>query len=318
MSKQGKSQIGIGGYMEFERYTGREFHDSALRFNLARTAVAFAVKAGGVKRVLLPRYLCSSIGEALLKEGIASDYYRLKEDMTPDIDKHPNSGECVFIVNYFGRFNNDELEAMRRLYGNIFIDNTQSFFQPPLCGVDTVYSCRKYFGVPDGAYLYTKNTEAYEKLPPDYSRARLKHIFGRFEAGPEGYYQDFKRNELRLTEHGIRRMSELTQNMLKGIDYEIAMRKRSDNFNILDAALSDLNHLSVKNRAGLFMYPFMPDNPNETRLKLLANKIYIPTLWPEVEEGFEPETGFAKNILPLPIDQRYGKEEMERIIDILI
>lgn len=37
----------------------------------------------------------------------------------------------------------------------IILDNTQSFFQKPISGIDTIYSCRKYFGVPDGAYLST-------------------------------------------------------------------------------------------------------------------------------------------------------------------
>ena len=38
---------------------------------------------------------------------------------------------------------------------NVIIDNVQAYFQRPIEGFDTLYSCRKYFGVPDGAVLYT-------------------------------------------------------------------------------------------------------------------------------------------------------------------
>jgi hypothetical protein len=49
---------------------------------------------------------------------------------------------------------------------------------------------------------------------------------------------------------------------------------------------------------------------------LAAKKIFVPTLWQEVTEmGQELEAELAKNILPLPCDQRYGKEDMERIAE---
>ena len=56
---------------------------------------------------------------------------------------------------------------------------------------------------------------------------------------------------------------------------------------------------------------FMP-----IKKKLAAQKIYVPTLWPNVldMEG-TMEKDYAENILPLPCDQRYTAEDMTRIID---
>ena len=64
------------------------------------------------------------------------------------------------------------------------------------------------------------------------------------------------------------------------------------------------------------MYPLLLKNGAEIRSRLQQMKIYIPTLWPNVLEwcgADETEYYMAKNILPLPIDQRYGEMEMEVI-----
>lgn len=62
------------------------------------------------------------------------------------------------------------------------------------------------------------------------------------------------------------------------------------------------------------MYPFWIEGGNRVRKRLLEQKIYIPTLWPDVPgrcSREDPEYGMADDILPLPVDQRYGREDME-------
>ena len=68
------------------------------------------------------------------------------------------------------------------------------------------------------------------------------------------------------------------------------------------------------------MFPFMVDNASELRDNLIANKIYVPILWPNVIEEIESDTleyKMAENILPLPCDHRYGMEEMNYIVNII-
>ena len=68
------------------------------------------------------------------------------------------------------------------------------------------------------------------------------------------------------------------------------------------------------------MFPFMVDNASELRDILIANKIYVPILWPNVIEETESDTleyKMAENILPLPCDHRYGIEEMNYIVNII-
>ena len=50
--------------------------------------------------------------------------------------------------------------------------------------------------------------------------------------------------------------------------------------------------------------------------QLAKRKIYVATLWPNVlGTGLDIETEFAENILPLPCDQRYSEEDMQRVAD---
>ena len=67
------------------------------------------------------------------------------------------------------------------------------------------------------------------------------------------------------------------------------------------------------------MYPFYSKNPAKLKEKLISNKIYVPTLWPNVLEQNKDEIGYdyALNIIPLPCDQRYGEVDMKKIIKII-
>lgn len=57
-------------------------------------------------------------------------------------------------------------------YSNLIVDNVQAFYTPPIKGLDTIYTCRKFFGVPDEAYLYT-DCILTESIPYDKSYDRL-------------------------------------------------------------------------------------------------------------------------------------------------
>ena len=93
------------------------------------------------------------------------------------------------------------------------------FFSKPLTGVDTFYSPRKFFGLPDGAYLYT-DKEIELEFEQDISINRIEHLLGRIEHGAEAHYETFKRNDEALMNQPIKQMSSLTSKLLKTIDYK--------------------------------------------------------------------------------------------------
>lgn len=113
-------------------------------------------------------------------------------------------------------------------------------------------------------------------------------------------------------------MSRLTNNLLHGINYEHIARVRENNFNYLNAELGNINQLKLKSIYGAFMYPLLIQNGATMRKILQNEKVYIPTLWPNVLKECPSnslEYHFAANILPIPVDQRYGIRDMKHLVE---
>lgn len=305
----------LGGYIEFEHYHGALLHDGAIALNCGRNALAYLFKTRGIRRIKLPYFLCSSIPDVCRRENVAVGCYRIGPDFLPEEDLRLGDDEWLFLVNFYGQLNNEEIAEYSRKYKRVIVDNTHSYFQEPVDHVDTLYSCRKFFGVPDGAFLYT-DAVCPDALPQDVSFERMRFLLGRYEKTAGEFYGEYQQNNRFFVSEPVKRMSKLTENLLRGIDYKYVVSRRKENFAYLHQHLSDENQLAVK--PALFMYPFMIENGKRIRAKLLELKIYIPTLWPAVfniTNTGDIEYKMAENILPLPIDQRYGKKELRMILE---
>lgn len=290
-----------------------------IELNTGRNALAYLIKVKGIKKVYIPHYLCDSVSGVL--EGLSVEYegYSIDKNFNPSFDKKLKNDEYLYVVNYYGQISNSTMKSFKERYGSIIVDNTQSFFQKPIKDIDTIYSLRKYFGVSDGAYLSTDKI-LEEKLEEEKSSHRMKHILGRFEGEASTYYNDFKENDESFKMLPLKKMSRLSKNILGAIDYEKVRLRRHQNFLYLHENLSNSNTLDISVPDGPFSYPYYIENGIEIRKRLAEEKIYVPTLWPNVlKENPKKsiEYDYAANILPIPCDQRYGKEEIERLIEVL-
>ena len=306
----------IGGYFGLEQLISNEYYTDLAAVNNARCALLYIIKARHYNKVYLPYFLCDSVRLVLEREKIPFEEYRIDRTFLPLLDIKTNAEEVVYIVNYYGLLCDEQLICLRNRYGNIVVDNAQAFFAKPVKGIDTIYSCRKFFGVPDGGYAYT-DAEVDETIPVDVSMGRMKHILGRFEGNSASdYYDYFNNNDESFKEIELRLMSKLTHNILGAIDYEAAKRRREDNFLFLSKALGERNLLKIKCPAGPYAYPFYVQDGMIIKKQLAKRKIYVATLWPNVlGTGLDIETDFTENILPLPCDQRYSEEDMQKVVD---
>lgn len=308
-----------GGYIEYERYYGTEFHPNALALNCGRNCLAYLIQTKGIKKIYLPFFLCSSVADTCEKYGVEIQYYHVNKNFQPEIEFEFQENEYLYMVNYYGQLENGLIKNWKEKCPNLIVDNAQAYFQMPVEGVDTLYTCRKYFGVADGAYLYTDQRDS-AILGQDYSYERMRFLMGRYEKNANEFYGEYVENNKRFQEAPILRMSGLTHNLLKGIDYAKVTRCRTENFGVLNEILEKYNDLVLNIPQGAFMYPLYIENGEEVRNKCRLRKIYIPTLWPDVLEKCDETTleyHMAKNILPLPVDQRYGKEDMEYIAEVI-
>ena len=311
----------IGGYFGMECGSGSTPHPLAMALNLGRHALAFAVRSRGYRRLYVPRYTCDVLGGPLKSNGVELVFYGLDDSMDPLFDPQGlDEGEGFLYTNYFG-LKDPTVARIAAAGRNLIVDNAQSFYAPPLPGVDTFYSCRKFFGTPDGAYLYS-SSGSIKDLERDRSYDRLEHLLRGVDQGTEEGYPYFLAHEEALDRIPMRAMSHLTTAMMAGIDHSEVRARRRSNRDHLHRELKDRNLLPI-DPAGAEVpmdYPFLTED-RALRERLLAHRIYSPRYWPgllgPVEAG-TAEQRFVDSIVHLPIDQRYGPEHMDRVLEVVL
>jgi hypothetical protein len=309
----------IGGYFNLQLPALEEYYPSLIKLNTGRNALEYILKANGYSCIYIPYFTCEVILEPIKKLGIQYHFYTLDKNLDPIIDFEIEANECFLYTNYFG-IKQLTVNNLAKIDMNLIVDNSQAFFLKPAAGIDTFYSCRKFFGVPDGAYLQS-NLISSTKFERDISYDRMSHLLISIDQSIEKGYEAYKSNNDILSKNPIRRMSFLTEYLLKSIDYESCRVIRNKNFKILHEALSNKNQLEIDTSLinGPLCYPFLSNKEN-IKNKLISKRVFIPVYWPNVfkwttEKMFE--NYLAHNLVSLPIDHRYNEEDMERIINYL-
>ncbi|MCH5249269.1 MAG: hypothetical protein J1E98_05035 [Lachnospiraceae bacterium] len=235
----------------------------------------------------------------------------------------------------------------------IMEDVTQSYYLEGV-GAEADYvvgSLRKWYPVPDGGFVVSDEKLAVEHIEPngEYAMNRLKILTDKWEylngkneqdedkrkLDKEKFLSQNREMEEQLDKYfGIREMSNETAYILKRTDEHNARLRRSDNYKYLYDRLKDrmlisedrkddtkfAPIISIPETAPLY-FPVYADKRDELQSFLSSSGIYAPVLWPIGKENAEYLTDDEKYIyehmLALPIDQRYGREEMQRIVEVL-
>ena len=304
----------IGGYLELERFTGPMLHEEALALSSGRACLSYLIEQRGIRKITLPDFNCDVVEQACRTHDVRIRYYRIGTDLRPKNLK-VEEDEWLYLVNFYGLLHQEELEHYAIQFPRIIIDNAQAYFAPPLPGVDTLYTCRKFIGVADGGFLYTDAPA--RDLPRDESRDRMGFVLGRVERPAGEYFQEAAENNDALS-LSPSKMSRITENLLHAVDYEAVKRSRTENCYLLHDGLGAFNRLSVRPVTGAYAYPLMLPEGEKIRKSLIERKIFVPQLWPNVlrEQPADSDAcRLTREILPLPCDQRYGAEEMRFIIE---
>ena len=265
----------IGGFLELELNHGSEFHEHGIALNSGRNGLRYLIRGRTIKRIWLPKLLCSAISDTCKEESVEILYYSIDKQLRPVLPQSLE-GDWLYLINYYGQYSVEEIRHLGQIYKNIIVDNVQAFYTKPIDGLDTIYTCRKFFGVPDGGYLYTDCTLS-KILQKDESYDRLTFLAGRLERSANEFYSAYRENEQRIDELPLRRMSMVTQNLLRGIDYERIKKDRERNFSYLHENLRSINQLELCLPDGPYMYPLLVKDGAEIRRSMQEKRIYIPT-----------------------------------------
>ena len=314
----------IGGYLGLELTDKGSFlHSDGICLNSGRNALEYLlISCGKITKIWIPYFTCEVILEPIKRMNIPYSFYSINEQLEIESLLKLNTGEYLLYTNYYG-IKDQYIYYLSELYKQqLIVDNAQALYAARIDNIKTFYSPRKFVGIPDGGIAYTDIVMELEKYGQDVSYERCAHLLKRLELEASEGYNDFRINSGKLVNQPISQMSLLSRKLLSSIDFSIIRTKRKENFDILHTALSHKNLLNVA-AFGSFecpmIYPYYVDNEN-LRKKLIDNKIYVATYWPNVLKYCAEdmlEYRLANHVIALPIDQRYGSKEMNYIIKLL-
>lgn len=312
----------IGGYFELQLRKGEHYHKGAVLLNTARNCLEYILRAKKYKKIYIPYLDSEVIWEPMKKLGIDYEFYSVDFRLDPIFNKELKEDEVFFYSDTYGIKCLTVGKLVKRFGKQLIVDNTHAFYSRPYEGIDTIYSPRKFFGLPDGAYLYT-DTLLDEELPQDDAMPHMRHLLKRIEYGSASAgYQDFLGYCNSLIGQPIKRMSNLASALLANIDYENLKDRQIRNFRYLHSALGNDNRFEYDDfpvDTCPLSYMFYSENTT-LRQRLIDNKIYVSTYWKatlDLVDKDSAEYKIVNYLLPLPCDHRYDEADMERIIDVI-
>ncbi|MCR4740303.1 MAG: hypothetical protein K5886_08610 [Lachnospiraceae bacterium] len=327
----------------YDLVQGTKASDISL-FSCGRSALYAALKdINGT--VILPDYLCESIIDAVKKAGAGYIFYHVDASMKPvnesileAYDRCPFN--AVLLINYFGlRDNGDTIAFIREKLPEIKIitDCVQDQYgYAGLKDYDYAFnSLRKWFPVPDGAYLKKKEDSKIRCLMPVSGPGQVSdsgfqayklagNLLKQYGAAvSEDIFLDLiEKGEEMLDEDFLCKTSLFSTKAVNVIDYEGAAAARRKNGAFLDEKLTamGLEHIRYDNgndRAVPFFIPLIckdRDTRDGLRMHLRSKGIFAPVHWPAPDDP-DIKNDLYDRELSLTCDQRYGPEDMERLTE---
>ena len=312
----------IGSFLSLDlRSTGEYFkgESNIARLNSARAGIYHACRLYDCHSIHLPYYLCPSVRTFLENHSINVKYYNINSGFEP-IDLHQEDGYAVLIVNYFGMLSENIIRMLSDQFNRVIIDNSAAFYSKPIGKAFNVYSPRKFFGVPDGCYVIGENAENYlNQYIQDYSSGTSSFLLNRIELSLNETYKERMINEKRIDESDILRMSKLSTALLGNIDYSEIKDKRRKNFDFAHELFGKINKIDpfqfIDEQCNPLVYPLVIEDASMNE-KLKANKIFTGRWWNHVLMEVHDNTyeaWLSKYMIPVPIDQRYYKDDLQYI-----
>lgn len=272
------------------------------------------------KLVYVPFHTCDATLDPFRRMNVEIQFYALNEDLSPSSLPLLGSSDYFLWIDYYGVCGRitERLKALYR--GQLIIDDTHSFYRGAHEGIWSFTSARKHFGVPDGAYLHAPTS--MELDAPRFQAVSFHHNILRSMGLQKEAFAAYQQYEGSLTSD-VYMMSTVSEGLLRGVDHAAVKAARRMNFLFLEEHLGSQNRLEFDRSASFvpFCYPFLPTRPVE-RKALHAVDLFIPHFWLDTlnrkGEDHVWEKHISTELLPLPIDHRYGQTDLIRLVDHLL
>ena len=311
-------------------------------FNTGRAAIEALLvhlKKNGKTSIWLPSYDCDSVLGAAKRSGIDIHYYRIGRDLrivAQDLDEI-NQDDILYVVNLFGK--KEDLKTYNKILelkgkgGTVIEDLTLALLSE---GVGVGYgdyiigSIRKWLPVPDGGFVASQNElPAFEKKQAayDYTLYYLAAQLMKYEYLKDNNLdkQQFlslsnKGMESLFSDYSIREMSLITERVVNNTEFLAVRKIRIQNYGYLYQQLQAIAEIKLMVEPTETAVPLGMVICTEDRdalfSHLVKNSIYCNIHWRPNESTvqFEDSDYLSKHCLTIPCDQRYGKAEMDYIV----
>lgn len=300
------------------------------------------------KIVLLHPFTCHDVIEPFIKDGYRVFYHRIGRDLIcerkPFIEDIDRIRPSVVIVQ--GQFGFDTLHCVKDILENIkttgvlvIEDMTHTLYSDIKRTYADYYICdfKDWAALPDGeCVISSKKSISFRpfKADTELQEKRLKAFHAKYlyiekDIGEkEDYVKLFHQaDELLSSRKTIYAMSPVSKKIQANLDIDFLRSKRRENYSVL---LRGLEHSSIvkpifdKLEEGvvpLYFALYVKCNRTKLRICLAANCIYSRVIWSKVPESKGDKDrkteSIYDNILALPCDQRYGSDDMNRIVEVI-
>jgi hypothetical protein len=230
-------------------------------------------------------------------------------------------------VNYFGLCAKNIAKLLKVIPSQrLIIDNSQALFAPHEEVLATIYSPRKFVGVPDGGLL--KISPSLNFTPPaledNASIGRLKPLLIRMAYSAREGYSDFQKIPISLQDTTPLAMSRLTQRLMRSISWQQVAQRRRENFLVIAKKLDAVNEVQweLGEQDVPMCYPLVLNRElGKIKMVFAAQNIFIPIYWQDALPRVAPDSIEARYIhqtLFLPIDQRLDSAQIEKVTSLII
>lgn len=314
----------IGGYFELDLPNHGELYPDAIKFQSARAAVRAVLECNGIKHVMLPAYICSSIIKSAVDAGVEVETYDLDESLYPKNLPSKLPDQCAFIyVNYFGLCQQNVNRLLKVIPSDrLIIDNSHALFAAHTDVLAAIYSPRKFVGLPDGGLLRASpSLRIASPMQEDQgSFDRMRYLLIRMAYSAREGYTDFEKARNSLSDNSPLAMSRLTQRLMKSIRWDQVIKRRKENYWVMAKMMDAINdmHWTTAEDAVPLCYPLTLRGCDMGKIKaeLIAHNIFVATYWPDASPRIKAdsmEASLINETLFLPIDQRMECAQVDSV-----
>ena len=333
----------IGGMFGLEgtpapRYSSPDFlSGNTVQLVNARSGIALLMDLLSPGRVWMPSYFCGHVLKDVGERASAFSYYEVGYYLNlPSLAwvDEVQVNDLVVITNYFGFPSDPECEKRVKERGAwLLVDACQALLSENIDQFAdfVLYSPRKFLGVPDGGVLIINNEIpddlfTLKKAPTEwwlkaFTASVLRGEYDR-HGGDRRWFKLFQETEV-TAPIGAYAMSELSRKMLQySFDYGLIAERRVANYELLAAQLGEFALFPALPEGVVPMgFPIHITDRDRIRQIFFSHNIYPPVHWQIagiVPDKFHDSHRLSAEIMTLPCDQRYGEQDMERIINVFM